>query len=121
MIRTVTIGTTTIQGPADDMPVPFDPNNHAPNARCDICGKPLCLADPAFDLRCCDSCNGERFAASHAPDPVVKPDWRQPTGHIALLARLRDTRAWLAPEDIAAAADLIEAQAAEIHRLRGRA
>lgn len=35
---------------------------------------------------------------------------------IALLARLRDTRAWLAPEDIAAAADLIEALGVEVSR-----
>ena len=30
MIRVHHIGTTTVQGPADDMPLPFDPQAHIP-------------------------------------------------------------------------------------------
>lgn len=173
MIHAYDIGTTTVQGSADDMPAPFDPATHIPPRMSAADGQeagfpsgggraarspskggyseatghlqnakdgPVTLAldvkhwlgraaviprtrivsavtDPTpADRRSPMEHERDALVASAAPDPDANAACRQPLDPAGMIERLRDNGKWLAPEDVAAAADMIEALVAECSR-----
>lgn len=139
MIRVHHIGTTTVQGPAYDMPQPFDPATHIPPQQRAADGQEAGfppeggraarspsaagyieatghLQNAKYAATNPDRAQIAALAASAAPDPDTNADCCQPIDPAAMVERLRDTGKWLASEDVAAAADLIEALVAECSR-----
>lgn len=90
MIRAHHIGTTTVQGPAHDMPAPFDPAAHnADRAQIAALG-----ADPVPAVR--------RSPLEHERDAGP----RESTAD--MIARLRNPGAWVSPDDLARLIALVD-------------
>ena len=141
MIITHHIGTTTVQGPAHDMPRPFDPQAHIParysaaGGRCEDFAPEDGREGKAPSRACCSEATGHLQNAKLAPSNAdraqiaalgacpVPAARRSPLEHERDAGQVLDPAsevAWLRKIGINSAADLIEELVEECSREFGR-